>query len=381
MMFRIMLLDDERLALLHLEKLLKDLDDNYKISGYTQTDKALEYARTWQPDVIFLDIHMPEMSGLAVSEIVKELLPDVEVVFVTAYDQYAIEAFEQNALDYVLKPVEQKRLAKTMRRLADRRSRMTEKEIPVFETIIHCFSSLRFERGGAPLPLRWRTAKAQELFAYLLHHRDQFVSKDTLIEVLWPDFDWKKAATHLYTTVYQVRQSLKQEQISITISNVSKGEGYLLSAQSVLIDSEEWERDIRELGAVNLYNYKECQRLCDLYLGDYLADYDYMWAERARQRLRTVWLYHVMGLAEFYVGERMYVEAVTAYQRVIQLQPYFEEGHLGLMKVYALMGERTAVEKQYRSLEALLKDELHLGLPERVSGWYEKWRQMNLRAL
>ena len=380
-MFRIMLLDDERLALLHLEKLLKDLDDSFKVAGYTQTDKALEYARKWQPDVVFLDIHMPEMSGLAVSELVKELLPDVEVVFVTAYDQYAIEAFELNALDYVLKPVEQKRLAKTMRRLTERRSRMTEKEPPVFETIIHCFSSLRFERGGAPLQLRWRTTKAQELFAYLLHHRDQFVSKDTLIEVLWPDFDWKKAATHLYTTVYQVRQSLKQEQISITISNVSKGEGYLLSAQSVLIDSEEWERDIRELGAVNLYNYKESQRLCDLYSGDYLADYDYMWAERARQRLRTVWLYHVMRLAEFYVGERMYVEASTVYQRVIQLQPYFEEGHLGLMKVYALMGERTAVEKQYKSLETLLKEELHLGLPERVSGWYEKWRQLNLRAL
>lgn len=127
-------------------------------------------------------------------------------------------------------------------------------------------------------------------------------------------------------------------------------------------------------------NCAEHQVLFELYSGDYFDDYDYLWAESERQRLRTIWLHHAMGIAQFYIESNRIAEAVTVYQRVVQLQPYFEQGHLGLMKVYDSIGERSAVEEQYKLLKDLFQKELNLGLPASVEHWYEQWEQFNHRV-
>ncbi|MBP1996022.1 response regulator [Paenibacillus eucommiae] len=379
-MIRALLIDDERLALLQLEKMLKELTSIEIVATYTEPALAVQAASDLNPDVIFLDINMPEMNGLQTAEMIQDVCPAADIVFVTGYDVYALEAFELNALDYVLKPVHRNRLMKTVQRLEERTPRASEKPPQVAEVVVRCFQSLRFERGGEPLQsLRWRTTKAQEVFAYLLHHRNRFVSKDTLIDMLWTDFDLKKASTHLYTTIYQVRQCLKQADIAIDISNVSGGEGYTLNLQKVQIDTTQWEIGIRDLGPIHSGNCAEYQRLIELYSGDYFADYDYMWAESERQRLRTIWLHHAMQVAEFYTDNGKIAEAVTVYQRIVQLQPYFEEGHLGLMKVYDSIGERAAVEEQFQIIQNLLEQELGIGLPDSIEGWFEQWKLQNQR--
>ena len=81
---------------------------------------ALEAIAAHQPDVAFLDIRMPGLSGLEVAAALAEASPRTQVVFVTAYDQYAIDAFDKGALDYLLKPVAPARLAATVQRLKDR---------------------------------------------------------------------------------------------------------------------------------------------------------------------------------------------------------------------------------------------------------------------
>lgn len=167
---------------------------------------------------------MPEINGLQAAEMLQEACPNANIIFVTAYNHYAVEAFEINALDYILKPVRNDRLLKAVQRLEERLSLAPKLIIAKEEVTIRCLQSLRFERGGQSLNnLRWRTSKAQELFAFLLHNRNRFVSKDMLIELLWPDFNLKKASTHLYTTIYQVRQCLKQNEVDLHISNLSGG--------------------------------------------------------------------------------------------------------------------------------------------------------------
>jgi len=105
-----------------------------------------------------------------------------------------------------------------------------------------------------------------------------------------------------------------------------------------------------------------------------------LWAEGERQRLRTIWLHHAMGMAQFYIDSSRVPEAVTVHQKVVQLQPYFEQGHLGLMKIYDSIGERSAVEEQYKILKDLLISELNIGLPASVEEWYEQWELQNLRV-
>jgi DNA-binding LytR/AlgR family response regulator len=82
--------------------------------------EALEAIATHQPDVAFLDIRMPGLTGLEVAAAAAEASPRTQVVFVTAYNQYAIDAFERGAVDYLLKPVTPERLASTVKRLQER---------------------------------------------------------------------------------------------------------------------------------------------------------------------------------------------------------------------------------------------------------------------
>ncbi|AWV32276.1 response regulator [Paenibacillus sp. FSL H7-0716] len=380
-MIQAILVDDERLALVKLEFMLKKIPSLHIAASYTDPSQAIQEAPSYHPDVIFIDIEMPEINGLQAAEMLQEACPNANIIFVTAYNHYAVEAFEINALDYILKPVRNDRLLKAVQRLEERLSLAPKIIIATEEVTIRCLQSLRFERGGQSLNnLRWRTSKAQELFAFLLHNRNRFVSKDMLIELLWPDFNQKKASTHLYTTIYQVRQCLKQNEVDLHISNLSGGEGYTLETGSMLIDVDKWEQGILALETISEVNCAEHQVLFELYSGDYFDDYDYLWAESERQRLRTIWLHHAMGIAQFYIESNRIAEAVTVYQRVVQLQPYFEQGHLGLMKVYDSIGERSAVEEQYKLLKDLFQKELNLGLPASVEQWYEQWEQLNHRV-
>ncbi|OMD70596.1 hypothetical protein BSK48_14850 [Paenibacillus odorifer] len=380
-MIQAILVDDERLALVKLEFMLKKIPSLHIAASYTDPSQAIQEAPSYHPDVIFIDIEMPEINGLQAAEMLQEACPNANIIFVTAYNHYAVEAFEINALDYILKPVRNDRLLKAVQRLEERLSLAPKLIIAKEEVTIRCLQSLRFERGGQSLNnLRWRTSKAQELFAFLLHNRNRFVSKDMLIELLWPDFNLKKASTHLYTTIYQVRQCLKQNEVDLHISNLSGGEGYTLETGSMLIDVDKWEQGILALETVSEVNCAEHQVLFELYSGDYYDDYDYLWAESERQRLRTIWLHHAMGIAQFYIESNRIAEAVTVYQRVVQLQPYFEQGHLGLMKVYDSIGERSAVEEQYKLLKGLFHQELNINLPASVEHWYEQWEQLNHRV-
>ncbi|MDF1585637.1 response regulator, partial [Marinimicrococcus flavescens] len=228
--------------------MLKELGNVNIVGTFTDPAEAVESTSELEPDVIFLDIEMPELSGQQAAEILHTRCPRAIIVFLTAYNIYAVDAFELNALDYVLKPVNRNRLLKTIQRLEERlkeRSVADSSTKLSDATMIRCFQSLRFERGGQQLPnIRWRTSKAQELFAYLLHNSNRFVSKDMLIELLWPDFVFKKASTLLYTTIYQVRQCLKQGEIDLRINNVITGEGYSLETDGLQIDIMEWEKGI-----------------------------------------------------------------------------------------------------------------------------------------
>lgn len=375
-MIQALLVDDERLALMKLQLMLEELQTVTVTAAFTDSAEALKAAPGLDPDVIFLDIEMPEMNGMQVAELMQNLCPRASIVFVTAYNSYAVDAFELNALDYVLKPVRSDRLQKTVRRLELAAAQETLDK-PTDKLMLRCLQSIRFERGGQPLQsIRWRTLKAQELFAFLVHNRNRFISKDYLIEWLWPEFNYKKASTLLYTTVYQIRQCLKQAGIELQINSAS--EGYILETGSLLIDITEWENGIQSLPPISEENYTEHQQLSDFYSGDYLGDYGYLWAEGERQRLRTIWLHHATAMAEFFIGSGRIPEAVTTYQRIVLLQPYFEQAHLGLMKIYDIMGERTAVEEQYNTLCDMLTRELNIEPPPHIISWYQHWKHHNI---
>lgn len=111
---RAIIVDDERLARAELRKLLSDFPEIEVLDEAANVDEALEKIDQLQPDIIFLDINMPGKTGF---DLLQELDKSPMVIFTTAYDEYAVKAFEVNALDYVVKPIEPKRLADAINRV------------------------------------------------------------------------------------------------------------------------------------------------------------------------------------------------------------------------------------------------------------------------
>jgi DNA-binding LytR/AlgR family response regulator len=119
---RALVADDERLLREQLKSRLAEVWPDLQVCGEARDgQEAVEKAEALRPDVVFLDIRMPGLTGLeAAREIVTLPSWSGEIVFVTAYDEYAVKAFEQGALDYLLKPVEPERLAQTAQRVKAR---------------------------------------------------------------------------------------------------------------------------------------------------------------------------------------------------------------------------------------------------------------------
>lgn len=116
-MIKALIVDDERLARKELMNLLKEVNGIEIVGEAINADDAIEKIDEHQPELLFLDIQMPGKTGF---ELLEMLDKSPEVIFVTAYDEFAIEAFQVNALDYILKPVEQERLYEAVEKVKSR---------------------------------------------------------------------------------------------------------------------------------------------------------------------------------------------------------------------------------------------------------------------
>ena len=114
MSVRTIIIDDERLARNELRKLLQEFNEIEVIDEAANGDEGIQKIGQYNPDLIFLDIQMPGKTGF---DLLEELDHTPKVIFTTAYDEYALKAFEVNALDYLLKPIEPKRLSDAVQKL------------------------------------------------------------------------------------------------------------------------------------------------------------------------------------------------------------------------------------------------------------------------
>ena len=108
------IIDDERLARTELKKLLQDFPEVEIIDEAANAEEGITKIESMHPDLIFLDIQMPGKTGF---DMLSQLEKSPQVIFTTAYDEFALKAFEVNALDYLLKPIEPKRLADAIQKL------------------------------------------------------------------------------------------------------------------------------------------------------------------------------------------------------------------------------------------------------------------------
>ncbi|WP_240431924.1 response regulator [Paenibacillus aceti] len=373
---KVIIVDDESLAILKMETLLREQTEvDIELAGsYMNPLEALAAARREVLHLAFLDIEMPEITGFELANQLLNIQPHIEIVFTTAFQEYALKAFEINALDYLLKPVSPDRLVITLQRIAKAAGELTDRGNEANAIQLNCFRNIHYvDADGTTKSFACRTLKAPEIFAYLLFHHDTIVTKQSLIDLLWPEYDIDKATAQLHTAIYQIRKVLKEAEFELEIKY--KDGGYSLLLGDVKLDVEDWESRVKKARPVTADTMGQHLSILSLYKGDYLADHRYTWAEYEQERLRLIWLTHVKQLAEYCLSSEMYTEAMSLYQEIVYRLPYVEDGYLGLMKVYSISNHQLEVRKVYRILCTKLRDEFDVAPSRELTNWYLEWKQ------
>jgi DNA-binding LytR/AlgR family response regulator len=155
-MNQIVIADDEPLLRFHLQKALAEVWPEAEVLAQAANgEEALALIDELKPDVAFLDIHMPGLSGLEVALKMAQQNSTTKIVFLTAFDEYAVQAFERGAVDYLLKPLDENRLQKTVGRL--QQADVSATETPDVELLLDLVSA-----SGAQQHLTWLNAQQGE---------------------------------------------------------------------------------------------------------------------------------------------------------------------------------------------------------------------------
>jgi DNA-binding LytR/AlgR family response regulator len=175
--------DDEPLLRDALERLLKQCWPQLDVIAQARNGReAIEQFEARQPDICFLDVHMPGMSGVEAANLIGRR---AHLVFVTAYDQYAVQAFAQGVLDYLVKPIEPARLTETVARLQER-LRASQPAANTEALLQQLAASL--QRNASATPLRWlRASVGQTVRLIAVDDIDFLRSEEKYTLVAWRD--------------------------------------------------------------------------------------------------------------------------------------------------------------------------------------------------
>lgn len=220
----IYVLDDEPIALRGTIKTIKEVVPDSEITGFGRAKQALAHAESAdiKPDVVFSDIEMPGINGLDFAVRLKTLCPESKIIFVTAYSQYALDAFRLHVHGYILKPITAERvreeldhaLKDSMTGYATLNSEKSEKPaegVKAKEEKLRaqCFGYFEVFWKGEPLMFGRRQTK--ELLAYLIDRKGASCTAEQIAAALWEDEDnMKNLKARIRILISDLRQTLSQ---------------------------------------------------------------------------------------------------------------------------------------------------------------------------
>lgn len=311
-MINAVLVDDEILVLNLLEKIIRDTTDIQVVGRFTDPEVALVEIPKLKPNVVFLDVDMPELNGIELGTrlIESNQHENMAIVFVTAYEQYAIHAFKLNAIHYILKPVDPQSVEEVMKRLYQKQ----EIEPPKASDsgMINFFGPMHLLANGNKI--NFLTAKVEELLALLIMHREKGISKWSIIDVLWEEASIEKSQQNLYTMMFRMKKSLRDAGIKVDVT--SKNSIYRIVLTDVHCDLIEFDNFIKKKLIVNDHNLDEFKRVISLYQGELFEGKDYLWCLSDREGYYQDFINLVKVMANYYRENKHFDQLEKLWQTV-----------------------------------------------------------------
>jgi two-component system, LytTR family, response regulator len=355
-MIKSILVDDEKPSLRELQYFLKEYKEIEICGMFTDPEEALEKIYKLKPQVVFLDINMPGMCGLELAKAAIESNQKVNIVFITAYEQYALQAFEVEALDYVMKPISKLRFQKTINRIllknsspaAEIQNQMEKKKF-----IIKTFG--KFEAMWEnETPIKWHSKKTKELFAFLVHNEGREVSKDEIMEAVFPDVEVEKGIINIHNGIYYIRKALREN--GVEENRVSIEGSYILRLTEVEVDSNIFAQKLKK--SSEGCNLEELEAAEVLFKGDYLKSEDWIWANEKNIELSTLYRTAAVKLAREYVKNENFDKAEGLLLKLFGREPYDEELTKLIISLFLQTKRKNQAILHYKKYEKILREEL-----------------------
>ena len=236
---RILMVDDEDLQLLRLENTVKKvITDDSEFLSYNNPVKAFEENKDKKIDIAFLDIEMPVLNGVQLAKKLKAINPKINIIFVTAYNDYAIEAYRMHVSGYVMKPVNEERIKEELDGL---RYEIDLKPSKVLQ--VKCFGNFEIFHNGTPL--KFHRQKSKELFAYLVDREGTAVNVNELNAILWEE-DKKSYFRNLIADIQNTLKEVGAEDVFVKRYN----ECFI---DPTLIDCDAYEYKKNNPDAIRMY--------------------------------------------------------------------------------------------------------------------------------
>ena len=208
---KILLVDDEQLQLLRLENACKKVLPDADFFSYTNPVKAFEKNENNNIDLAFLDIEMPSINGIQLAKKLKKNNPKIKIIFVTAYSEYALDAFKVHASGYITKPVNENKIQEELNELGG----VIELK-PTKKLQIKCFGNFEVFHDGEPV--RFSYKKSKEAFAYLVDREGSAINLNELNAVLWEE-DHPSYLRNLIADIQNTLKSVGAEDVFIKRHN------------------------------------------------------------------------------------------------------------------------------------------------------------------
>ncbi|OPH56000.1 hypothetical protein BC351_29345 [Paenibacillus ferrarius] len=362
-MLRAILIDDEQPALDLLEKLLITIGHIEIIGTFTKPDEAVNRLLQERVDVVFLDIEMPGLNGIEAAEHITKINPGIDVVFVTAYNHYAVEAFDLNAIDYVLKPTKVERLSKTIARIMSKQSAGKQEKFnnarQTSKSKFICFGRFEWipDANAEPAsPVKWRTSKERELMAYLVHHRNTFVTKEKILEDIWPNANLEQVTAFLHTCIYSIRKKIASagDKFKLEFHNNC----YRLEMRGGECDAAEFKRVTSGEMVITSDSIGEFEKIANLYNGNYMEEDGFVWTQEAQETYKSDYIELMRRMSDYYLSAKEFHAAGHCLRSALRQNPYLDDVNERLLLVYAKLGDRLSMVRHYERFTKLLKEEL-----------------------
>jgi len=363
----IVIIDDEKLAIDVLAIVLEELTQfSTCIKGtFTDAMDAFDLFEREQIDLVFLDMEMLDVHGLQIAKLMLTKYPQIQLIFVTAHAQFAVDAFDVAATDYLLKPVQEQRLEKAMikaQQIYDSRKESQTGDIKanLYVRVFGGFQLLDAEQKT----VKWRTKKVSELFLFLWLHQKKPLLNVIIIENLWPEVEPERASVNLHTTIYQLRKTLKQY----------GSENPILLANNHYQLTMKLGSDYEQLLALverEQHDEQSIQQLLNCYEDDFLAAEEYSWAIRIRLRLKQA----VVNLLESYVAKTKGINLLYCLQKLVELEEYNEQYMFLLLQFLIEQNKKQACKQFYEAIQEKLLEELNIPVPEKIKELYKEYME------